>query len=250
MPGFGPPDPEMVLIGEAPAGTEDSWCRSCQRPLVSLCLKQAHPIGQPLCGPAGQVIRQALRDVGIDEKRVYMTNVVKCGSKGSGNPTMLQVRKCVGAYLLDELAVLDLTRCKAVVLLGETAVRGVLNNGMIKIRDARLRDLNLHSNIVSVPLRAVYHPAAALPHRNPHLYNEIVDDLRCIATPRDPIKPVTEIHSIEALDLFAAADVVGLDLEWTEAGRIRVVGISDGTRNVVLSHPELLWEWLKHHASV
>lgn len=244
MSGVGPRSPELVLIGEAPAGTEDSWCRHCQRPLSKYCLDNLHPIGQPLVGPAGQVIRRALDEVGIPQDKVYYTNVTRCGSKGSGNPNMLQVRKCVGAYLLNELASLDYSQCKAVILLGETAVRGVLNNGTLKIRDARLRNLNLQSNIVPVALRAVYHPAAALPNRNPGLYHEIVEDLRTITAPRDPIKPVREITSINSLDIFAESDVLGLDLEWGQTGKIRVVGVSDGFHNIVLNDPKPLWEWL------
>lgn len=246
MEGAGPKNPELVLIGEAPAGTEDTWCKNCQRPLVQSCLDSFHQIGQPLVGPAGQIIRQALLDVGIDENNVYMTNSAKCGGKGSGNPDMTQVRKCVGAYLLDELASLDYSRCKGVVLLGETAVRGVLNNGTLKIRDARLRDLNLHTEIVPVPLRAVYHPAAALPGRNPGLYHEIVDDLRTLTQPRDSIKPVREIYSSHELDIFSEADVLGLDLEWNKFGHIRVVGISDGVTNLALKDPSTLWDWLYH----
>ena len=49
---------EVMLIGEQPGDQEDL-------------------AGKPFVGPAGQVLAQALAEVGIDRQKAYVTNVVK-----------------------------------------------------------------------------------------------------------------------------------------------------------------------------
>jgi len=56
--GEGPDDARIVLLGEEPGDAED---------------RQGHPF----VGPAGQLLKRALGEVGIDWEKVYMTNVVK-----------------------------------------------------------------------------------------------------------------------------------------------------------------------------
>jgi DNA polymerase len=56
--GEGPPDADLVLMGEQPGDQED---RS----------------GRPFVGPAGRLLDRALADAGIDRQRVYVTNAVK-----------------------------------------------------------------------------------------------------------------------------------------------------------------------------
>lgn len=243
-------------------------------------------------GPSGKLLRRAIAEAGMDVKEVYMTNVVRCGAQGSGNPGLIDIRRCRG-YLIDELMELDYTRCRGVVLLGETALRGFLNDGRLKIRQARLRELDEHGpekpsveavktstersdeegnrgiagrgrsrptealaartddsgitpeKLVPVPLRATYHPAAALPHRNPLLYQEIVNDLKEVFRARSPVRPVFKVQSVEEVEAaFRGSGTVGLDLEWHADGRIRVVGMSDGITNVTVENPDMAIRWL------
>jgi len=56
--GIGPKDAKLVLVGEQPGSEED---------------KQ----GRPFIGPAGEVLNQALMDVGLDRTKIYLTNAVK-----------------------------------------------------------------------------------------------------------------------------------------------------------------------------
>jgi probable DNA metabolism protein len=56
--GVGPADAAVVVVGEQPGDSED------------LC-------GQPFVGPAGQVLRQALHELGLPVEALYMTNAVK-----------------------------------------------------------------------------------------------------------------------------------------------------------------------------
>jgi uracil-DNA glycosylase len=56
--GEGPQDAEILLVGEQPGDREDRE-------------------GRPFVGPAGLLLDKALRDAGVDRKRVYVTNAVK-----------------------------------------------------------------------------------------------------------------------------------------------------------------------------
>jgi uracil-DNA glycosylase len=56
--GEGPRDARLMIVGEQPGDKEDI-------------------AGRPFVGPAGQLLDQALAQVGIDRKSVYLTNAVK-----------------------------------------------------------------------------------------------------------------------------------------------------------------------------
>src|SRR6187397_255533 len=56
--GEGPPGSRVMIIGEVPGNEEDLQ-------------------GRPFVGPAGRLLREALEKVGIDARKVYLTNVVK-----------------------------------------------------------------------------------------------------------------------------------------------------------------------------
>ena len=269
------------------------------------------------CGPSGQLIRQVLREVGIDPARVYYSNVAKCSAGGGpgSNPTMLQVRKCTGAYLLDELATLDYSRCRGVMLLGETALRGVLNNGRLTLKECRLRVLDAsgprvpalsgtkegleggqtlpkpppvsscstpridsegvgkgkiaRTALSSIPespqlcqpgtdgrgtliikssLRCTFHPASALPGRNPGLYEEIVGDFRDLLEPaRTPLNDAVSCRTPAELDqVFGVPEVVGIDLEWNpeNPAEITAIAVSDGAINAHVESVACLVAWV------
>src|SRR6478735_1820282 len=56
--GEGPPQVEIMLVGEQPGDKEDL-------------------AGKPFVGPAGQMLDRALKEAGIDRKKIYVTNAVK-----------------------------------------------------------------------------------------------------------------------------------------------------------------------------
>ena len=56
--GEGPQDASLMLVGEQPGDKEDR-------------------AGRPFVGPAGLLLDRALEEVGIDRKKVYVTNAVK-----------------------------------------------------------------------------------------------------------------------------------------------------------------------------
>ena len=58
VPGRGPANADIVLVGEQPGDQEDRR-------------------GEPFIGPAGGVLRRALAEAGLEPESVYMTNAVK-----------------------------------------------------------------------------------------------------------------------------------------------------------------------------
>jgi uracil-DNA glycosylase len=56
--GEGPPDAEIMFVGEQPGDREDRE-------------------GRPFVGPAGLLLDRALTEAGVDRRRVYVTNAVK-----------------------------------------------------------------------------------------------------------------------------------------------------------------------------
>lgn len=247
MGGFGPTTPELVVIGEAPAAVEDRWCQICQRPATTKCIQLSHAIGQPFTGQSGQLLRKALKEAGFLEDHVRFTNAVRCSAGGAVNPTMTELRRC-SLYLTEELQSLDYSQCKGVVLLGQSAVRGVLDRGNLSIKEARGRELSPFLPFkLPVRVTSTYHPAAALPHRSPQLYDEIVKDLKNIHHAKDAIRSVEWITDPAELGHL---EVVGLDLEWhPSTGKIRMVGLATNTRNVVIKSPRKVLPWLSNHGA-
>src|SRR5688572_25718862 len=56
--GKGPSDARLMLVGEQPGDQEDL-------------------AGEPFVGPAGQLLRRALEEAGLDPAEIYLTNAVK-----------------------------------------------------------------------------------------------------------------------------------------------------------------------------
>jgi uracil-DNA glycosylase len=100
----------LMLIGEQPGDREDRT-------------------GEPFVGPAGRILEQALRTVGLTRDEVYLTNAVKHfrhedrGKKRiHRKPNLAHLRAC-GPWIREEIA---LVRPQVLCLLGATAGRAIL----------------------------------------------------------------------------------------------------------------------------
>jgi uracil-DNA glycosylase len=107
--GEGPPDAEVMFVGEQPGDREDRE-------------------GRPFVGPAGLLLDRALAEAGIDRKRVYVTNAVKhfkFEPRGKRRlhkrPNASEIKIC-RHWLLDEI---EAIRPRLVVALGATAAQGL-----------------------------------------------------------------------------------------------------------------------------
>jgi DNA polymerase len=135
VPGEGPTDAELVFIGEGPGGKEDK-------------------LGRPFVGPAGQFLDVLLRDNGIDRRRAFITNCVKCRPPENRTPRRDELNACQSLWLNRQLALLS---PRLIVLLGQVATQQMLGNTVSVTRwHGTVRRHGGRDYFIS------YHPAAAL----------------------------------------------------------------------------------------
>jgi DNA polymerase len=142
VPGEGPSDARLMLVGEQPGDEEDV-------------------LGRPFVGPAGRLLRRLLDEAGISAERVYLTNAVKHfffeprGKRRIHKTPMQRHIAACRAWLDGEVA---RVKPRIIVTLGATALAAV-HSKRIAIADARTRDLD---DPHGIPIVATYHPAAIL----------------------------------------------------------------------------------------
>lgn len=142
--GEGPRRATIVMVGEQPGDQEEV----ARRPFV---------------GPSGKLLDQAMDDVGIDRKQVYVTNAVKHfkyerGAKSARRihkkPTDTEVRAC-HPWLLNEL---QLTKPRVIVALGATAAQSLLGK---QFRVTRMRGTPVETEHADAVIATV-HPSSIL----------------------------------------------------------------------------------------
>ncbi len=134
VPGTGPVDADVMIVGEAPGFNEDVR-------------------GKPFVGAAGKLLDRLLERIGLSRDSVYITNVVKCRPPQNRDPMPEEAEACL-PFLRRQYA---LIRPQAVIILGRHALERMLpGHGQIS---------RVHGQIVmrgGVAFMPVYHPAAAL----------------------------------------------------------------------------------------
>jgi uracil-DNA glycosylase len=133
VPGEGPPDSEILFIGEGPGFHEDQQ-------------------GRPFVGAAGQLLTEMLRGIGLRREDVYITNVVRCRPPGNRDPLPDELSAC-DTYTQRQLAVLQ---PKLIVTLGRYSMARFVGQGAMRDLHGRTREWN------GITCLAMYHPAAIL----------------------------------------------------------------------------------------
>jgi len=142
VPGCGPSNARMMIVGEQPGDCEDLE-------------------GKPFVGPAGQVLRNVLGEIGVEADSVYLTNAVKHFKfKPRGkrrlhqNPTADEIDKCKW-WLRKEI---ELIQPEVIVALGASALRSIFG-APIRMKDVRGQVRNLSPRMRLV---GTYHPSYLL----------------------------------------------------------------------------------------
>jgi DNA polymerase len=170
--GEGRPDAPLMLVGEQPGDVEDEE-------------------GRPFVGPAGLLLREILTEIGVDERRLYVTNAVKhfkWKPKGTrrihDKPNWTEIRAC-DHWLRLELA---LVRPKLVVCLGATATQALLGR---EARVTALRGRVLDVPELEEPVLVTIHPSAVLRagERRREMRRQLVSDL---AVARDALLAIRQ----------------------------------------------------------
>ena len=124
--GEGPEHADVIFVGEQPGDQEDLQ-------------------GKPFVGPAGQVLDEVIQKVGIDRKKVYVTNAVKhfkFEPRGKRRihqrPDGGEVQACKFWLNLE----IGFVRPKVIVALGATAAQSLLGKASVTI--GKLRGEPMH----------------------------------------------------------------------------------------------------------
>jgi uracil-DNA glycosylase family 4 len=148
VPGEGPADARLVVVGEGPGRVEDET-------------------GRPFVGPAGELLTKILGAIDLPRERVFICNVVKCRPPENRLPQFDEIAACV-PYLFRQI---DLVKPKVILAMGGTAAQTLLNTkqslGALRNQVHRFR---------GIPVIVTYHPAALL--RNPNWKKPTWDDVR------------------------------------------------------------------------
>ena len=133
VPGEGPPNADIMFIGEGPGFHEDRQ-------------------GRPFVGAAGKFLEELLASIGMTREQVYIANVIKCRPPGNRDPLPNELSACE-PYLERQI---QLIKPKVIVTLGRFSMYRYFPGASIsKIHGQPKR---VGSTLV-VPM---FHPAAAL----------------------------------------------------------------------------------------
>ena len=148
VPGEGPANAELLVVGEGPGANED---------------KQ----GRPFVGRAGDLLNDILAAIDCPRPKVFIANIVKCRPPGNRNPEREEIAACL-PYLYRQIAVIQ---PKVILAMGSVAAQSLLETrgplGSMRNKVHRFR---------GIPLVVTYHPAALL--RNPNWKKPTWDDVR------------------------------------------------------------------------
>jgi DNA polymerase len=132
--GEGNPHADWLFIGEAPGQQEDLQ-------------------GQPFVGPAGQLLTEMLRAMGLVREQIFITNVIKCRPPNNRDPHVDEMAHCRD-YLQQQIARIQ---PKIIIAVGRVAAQALLNSsdslGQLRGKVHRYQ---------AIPLMVIYHPAYLL----------------------------------------------------------------------------------------
>ncbi|HLB99834.1 MAG TPA: uracil-DNA glycosylase [Candidatus Bathyarchaeia archaeon] len=98
VPGEGPPNSKLMLVGQNPGSEEDKT-------------------GKPFVGRAGKFLNKVLAENGINREEVFVTNIVKHVTPQNRKPFPDEIEACA-PYLTAQI---NLIKPKVVVLMGAVA---------------------------------------------------------------------------------------------------------------------------------
>ena len=134
--GYGAVGARIVFVGEAPGSEEERE-------------------GKPMAGSSAKLLNQLLRSVGIDKRKVYLTNVLKYSAIKT--PTPKEIKSHV-PFLKEEIKTVG---PQIVVTLGSMALNGVGLRQPVE---------NIHGRVINFghyELLPTFHPESAL--KNPQI---------------------------------------------------------------------------------
>jgi uracil-DNA glycosylase family 4 len=174
VPGEGPEDADIMMIGEAPGYHENR-------------------LGRPFVGAAGRFLEQLLASINMRREDVYICNVIKCRPPNNRDPLRHEIEAC-GPYLDRQI---ELVKPRVIITLGRHSMARYLPKATIS---------KVHGKPVRVGewvVLPMFHPAAAL--HQPKYRAQIEEDFVKIPQILKQLEEFPEAHlgqQAEQLSLF------------------------------------------------
>jgi DNA polymerase len=134
VPGEGPADADIMLIGEGPGYHEDNQ-------------------GRPFVGQSGKFLDDLLLMAGLKRHQVFIGNVIKCRAPQNRDPMPDEIDVCTKAHLFRQIEAIN---PKVIVTLGRFSMALYVKGGKISVIHGQPRTID---GRIVVPMM---HPAAAL----------------------------------------------------------------------------------------
>ncbi|MBI5305570.1 MAG: uracil-DNA glycosylase [Chloroflexi bacterium] len=147
VPGEGPENAEIMMIGEAPGFHEDQQ-------------------GRPFVGAAGKFLDELLAGINLKREQIYICNVIKCRPPQNRDPLPEEMDAC-RPYLDQQI---ELIKPKIIITISRFAMMRWFADRKIGEIHGKPRKFG---NLVVLPM---YHPAAAL--HQPSLRRVLEDDFK------------------------------------------------------------------------
>ena len=137
--GYGNPNAELMIIGEAPGADEDR-------------------IGEPFVGRSGHLLDKMLQAIHLQRQDCYITNILPWRPPGNRTPTDAEVAVCL-PFLQRQI---ELIKPNVILLLGASAANAILdNNYSISQLRGHFMEYALHNDF-KIQTLATFHPAYLL----------------------------------------------------------------------------------------
>jgi DNA polymerase len=147
VPGEGPVNAEIMMIGEGPGFHEDQQ-------------------GRPFVGASGKFLEELLGHIGLKRSDIFITNVVKHRPPENRDPLPNEMEAC--RIWLDQQ--IELIQPKVIVTISRFAMARWFPNEKITVIHGKAKRFG---NVMVVPM---FHPAAAL--RNVNLRPVLIEDFK------------------------------------------------------------------------
>jgi len=135
VPGKGPTNASIMIVGEAPGAEEDAC-------------------GEPFVGAAGKMLTRLLKEAGINRDDVFITNILKCRPPGNADPTPDQIAACIN-YLKAQIKIVQ---PKVIVTLGR------YSSSRLSLVYGTMGSLLQYDDLSyeGIPIIPLYHPSYLL----------------------------------------------------------------------------------------
>jgi uracil-DNA glycosylase family 4 len=150
VPGEGPCNASVMLVGEAPGAKEDET-------------------GRPFVGRSGEFLISLLEEIGLTREDVFITSILKSRPPKNRTPHQHEINACK-PYLEQQIM---LIKPRIIVLLGGVAVSSLIGPWKISEAHGRFYEADAQTYFMT------YHPAAAL--RFPKIKTSMREDFKILS---------------------------------------------------------------------